>query len=121
MAEKDKALILLVFFILIITAVIVAALFPGITGLTTKETGNESSSVKMGTFAVCEKKDNLTYCQDKVFASCNKTPVEINSSSFECNGKIYDIANTTLGEAYHPINWTDPRSEDCITAWAIAE
>ena len=121
MAEKDKALILLVLFVLIITAVIVAALFPNITGLITKETENESSSVKMGTFAVCGEKDNLTHCQDRIFASCNKTPVEINSSSFECNGEIYNIANTTLGEAYHPKNWTDPRSKDYITTWAIAK
>jgi len=76
--------------------------------------------IKIATFAVCEGQDEYTHCEDKIFASCNKSLTEINDNSVYCDGIKYNISNITLGEAYLK-NWTDPREKDLINGWATSD
>lgn len=78
----------------------------------------ENNSIKIATFAVCEREENFTHCKDKLYANCNGTPIEIKENLFFCNGKEYNVENTNLGEAYLPLSWEDPRPANFITAWA---
>lgn len=117
---KNKAILAIT---LIAVALTITAYFtiPALTAFVSKEDNSTSEDyVKLGTFAVCENKEGYTFCKDKIFASCNKAPVELNDSIFYCNGKKYNASNLPLGETYHVQNWTDPRSRDFITAWASA-
>lgn len=121
MKAKKKILISALVLIFIVLAMIFTVSYKGITGLSTEgsETSNDSN-VKIATFAVCEPQGELTYCRDKIYASCNKTLIEVNGSSFICDWKEYKVGNDSLGETYIK-NFTDPRAADSITAWAIAD
>lgn len=120
--KKGYKLILLV--TIAIFAIIIAVIlinFPSITGFVSSEDNNKSINFKIGTFAICNDKDNFKYCQDKIFASCNGTLIEVNSNEIECLGRKYSISNLALGETYLIQNWSDPRQKDFLTAWAISE
>ncbi len=117
---KASNLIIIVLSAVLIVSVIFFA-SQTITSFATNSPAQDNSSVKIATFAVCEKQENYTYCKDKLFASCNKALVEINGTSVHCNGKEYNVDNSSLGETYHPSNWEDPRPSNFITAWAASE
>ncbi len=117
---KNKA-ILAILSITIVLTVIAYLAIPTLTAFASKENNSTNEdSVKLATFAICESKEGYTFCKDKLFASCNQVPLEINDSIFYCNGKKHNASNLPLGETYHVQNWTDPRSRDFITAWASA-
>ena len=110
---------LLISGIILLLVVISLITIPKLTGFTANEE-NQSTWPKLATFAVCEQEGEYTYCKDKLFASCNKKPIEINDSYFYCNGKRYEVNNASLGETYLS-NWTDKRAKNLITAWAISD
>ncbi len=108
---------------LVITGTI-AILLIAISSLTGAATQSDSAlpgNIKIGTFAVCEQKDSSTFCEDRVFASCNRVPIEVKNGVFECNDSTYDIGDSTLGNAYMQEGWADPRPSNAITAWAASE
>jgi len=118
MQTSRKIAVIVIFSIFLVGAVLFLAL-PKITSFISSEENN-SNNTKVATFAVCEEKGEYTYCKDKVFASCNKTLIEINDSYFYCNGERHEVGNITLGETYLK-NFTDRRQKGFITAWAIAD
>lgn len=123
-AKLHLALAIIILLIIISLIVVFHYAFPNlaITGLASKESNQKNpDSIKIATFAVCDEIGNQTFCKDKIFASCNKTPIEVNSTEFYCDGKRYKISNLTLGEAYMPEDWQDARNNSFVTAWAISE
>jgi|GEM_PF-4379708 hypothetical protein len=100
--------------ILVLAAMAMAAVNSQFTGMVVYEPG----LFKTGTFAVCEDRGGYNYCEDRLFASCNGTLIEVANNSAECGGKIYDVDNGSFGESYMARNWTDPRPSDFITGWA---
>ena len=116
--DKINKLLLGVVFSLLALAVVMYIIFPTLTG---KSIAEDKTDVKTATFAVCEQEGEYVHCKDKIFASCNNTPIELNDTIFYCDGKKYNVSNMPLGEAYHLENWTDPRARNFITAWALSE
>jgi hypothetical protein len=100
--------------------ILFAVLSPKITGFFSGSANGEKA-VKTATFAICEKTGSYIICRDKFFASCNGSPFEINADSFECNNKTHAFPNRSLSEHYYPLNWTDPRPSNFLTAWAVSE
>ncbi|MCU0642484.1 MAG: hypothetical protein MUF61_02810 [archaeon] len=130
MTSHRKALFKIAIYMAVIAALVIAgtvAIFiitlPSIVGFSVQGDSNSehSENIKTGTFAVCEQKDGYTFCEDRVFASCNHNPIEVINGSFGCNGKVYSIEESELGEAYLPAGWEDPRPANSITAWAASE
>lgn len=103
---------------LLALAVVLYLIFPALTG---KSISEQNSNVKTATFAICEQEGEYTHCKDKIFASCNQVPMELNDTVFYCDGMKYNVSNMPLGETYHLENWTDPRARNFITAWALSE
>jgi hypothetical protein len=118
MRTARKMAVIVILSVFLVGAVLFLAL-PTITSFISSEE-NGSNNAKIATFAVCEQIGNYTYCKDKVFASCNKTLIEINDSYFYCNGVRHEVGNITLGETYLK-NFTEKRQKGFITAWAIAD
>lgn len=119
MLNKKLVLITAISILLVITLVF-AFFNQNITGLISQnpDENANTSNVKIATFAICEPKDNYTYCRDKIYAACNGTPIEVIGDSFICEGKEYKVDSSNLGETYLS-NFSDSRSKDFITAWAI--
>ena len=104
--------------VLLALAVVLHMVFPTLTG---KSIAENKVDVKTATFAICEQEGEYIHCNDKIFASCNGTAIELNDTIFYCDGKKYNVSNMPLGEIYHIENWTDPRARNFITAWALSE
>ncbi len=117
--DKANKVFLSIALILLIAAALVYVISPKTTGLTINEY-SEEENIKLATFAVCEQKENYTLCKDKLFASCDNIPIEIKEPIFYCNGEEFNISSLPLGETYQIQNWSDPRQEDFITAWAAS-
>jgi hypothetical protein len=118
MALKNYLALMITLAVIVLTAALYLAL-PTLTGNIAKEAN--ADEIKVGTFAVCGEKEGQTFCKDRIFASCNHEPLEVNGTIFYCNGKQYNTSNLQLGETYQLENWTDPRQKDFITAWASSE
>ena len=117
--EKLDKLLLFAASTILVLAVLFLLSAPELTGFAVQDSASQEK-IKIATFAVCEEKENYTFCKDKLYASCNREAIEVVNGTFDCNGKIYNASELNLGEAYHPKNWTDPRQENSITAWASA-
>jgi hypothetical protein len=117
MTSKKRILLLFVLLVLVFL------IFLTLKGVSKMNEGDSAGNprIKLATFAVCEQKDNQTHCSDQLFASCNGNLTEINETSFNCDGKTYDAENNSLGETSNPENWTDPRDQNLINAWATSD
>ena len=113
--DKFNKIIALSLILMLLALAIFILTKPSITAFAIQD--NPSESVKTATFAVCEQEGEYTKCQDKIFASCNGTLVEIKNSKFICQNKEYTIENKALGETYLT-NWTDSRDKNSIEDWA---
>ena len=118
MEQKDKILIIFLAILLVALALCITSL--NITGFASKDK-RQSDNTKVATFAICEQTDNYIFCKDRLFASCNKTPLEIEEITFYCNNEEYNITKFPSGKVYHDKNWEDPREKDFLTIWAISE
>ena len=122
MTRKGRKFIIILLSILLVLTIGFTIFNSGITGLSVQNPedndSNDSLNIKTATFAICEPRENYTYCKDKIYAACNGMPIEVTGDSFTCNNQTFKVDNSNLGEIYLS-NFSDPRGKDFITAWAV--